>query len=92
MMELQSDCYAGILVHHAHGQGQILEEGDVEEGLRAAATEGDDHIMKAAGRRVYPDAFTHGSSKQRVQWFYTGLKSGSLEQCNTFAAAMKSKA
>jgi hypothetical protein len=84
MMELQADCYAGIWAHHAQRQRQILEKGDIEEGLRAAAAVGDDQIMKAAGRRVYPDAFTHGSSKQRVQWFYTGFETGDLNACNTF--------
>lgn len=85
-MELQADCFAGIWAHHAHRERQILEEGDVEEGLSAAAAVGDDRLMKAAGRRVHPDAFTHGTSEQRMQWFRAGLETGSIDTCNTFAA------
>ena len=83
-MELQADCYAGVWAHHAHRQRQILEPGDVEEGLRAAAAVGDDHIQRSAGRRVHPESFTHGSSEQRVGWFRRGLERGSMEACDTF--------
>jgi predicted metalloprotease len=85
LMELQADCYAGVWAHHADSQRQLLEEGDIEEGLNAAAAIGDDRIQRMGGRGVNPDAFTHGSSQQRVQWFRTGLQSGSVDTCNTFA-------
>jgi len=65
-MELQADCFAGVWAHHAQKQRQILEEGDIEEGIRAAAAVGDDHLQRMAGRRVVPEAFTHGSSEQRM--------------------------
>ena len=83
-MELQADCYAGVWAHHAHRQRQILEQGDVEEGLNAAASVGDDRMQKMAGRRVQPEAFTHGSSEQRAQWFRRGLETGDTDQCDTF--------
>jgi predicted metalloprotease len=85
LMELQADCYAGVWAHHADTQRQLLEEGDIEEGLQAAAAIGDDRLQRMAGRGVNPDAFTHGSSQQRVQWFRTGLQTGSVDACNTFA-------
>ncbi len=81
--ELQADCYAGVWAHHAHQQSYLLEEGDIEEGLNTAAAIGDDQMMKRAGQWVRPDAFTHGTSKQRAQWFLTGLKSGKMESCDT---------
>lgn len=81
--ELQADCYAGVWAHHAHQKSYLLEEGDIEEGLRTAAAIGDDQIMKRAGQYVRPDAFTHGTSAQRTQWFMTGLKSGKMESCDT---------
>ena len=83
-MELQADCYAGVWAHHAHQQRQILEPGDVEEGLRAAATVGDDHLQRQAGRRVTPEAFTHGTSEQRMAWFRKGLDTGQVGACDTF--------
>ena len=85
-MELQADCYAGVWAHHAHRQRQILDEGDVEEGLNAAAAVGDDHMQKMAGQRVQPEVFTHGSSQQRAGWFRRGLESGDTTQCDTFSA------
>lgn len=84
-MELQADCYAGVWAHHADVERQLLEPGDVEEGLRAAAAIGDDRLQRNAGRRVTPDSFTHGSSAARQQWLETGLESGRLEDCDTFA-------
>ncbi|MDO6460565.1 neutral zinc metallopeptidase [Granulosicoccaceae sp. 1_MG-2023] len=81
--ELQADCYAGVWAHHAHKQSYLLEEGDIEEGLRTAAAIGDDEIMRRAGQYVRPDAFTHGTSEQRATWFLTGLKSGQMESCTT---------
>lgn len=84
-LELQADCLAGIWAHHADRQRHILEAGDIEEGLGAAAAVGDDRIMKSAGRYVNPDSFTHGSSEQRVRWFSRGLKTGNQAICDTFA-------
>ena len=83
-MELQADCYAGIWAHHAQKQRQILEEGDIEEGIRAAAAVGDDHLQRMAGRRVVPEAFTHGSSQQRMDWLKRGLGTGQVQACNAF--------
>ena len=82
--ELQADCYAGVWAHHANRDRQLLEPGDVEEGLRAAAAIGDDTLQRNAGRRVTPEAFTHGSAAQRQQWFARGMKTGSMEACDTF--------
>jgi uncharacterized protein len=82
-LELQADCYAGIWANYAQKKGQ-LEAGDVEEGLRAAAAVGDDAIQKRAQGYVVPDSFTHGSSKERAQWFMRGFQSGDMRQCNTF--------
>ncbi|MGI9304721.1 MAG: KPN_02809 family neutral zinc metallopeptidase [Gammaproteobacteria bacterium] len=87
LMELQADCYAGVWANHAHRARNILEQGDIEEGLQAAASIGDDRLQRQAGRAVHPESFTHGSSRQRVRWFRTGLESGSAEACNTFAQA-----
>jgi predicted metalloprotease len=84
-MELQADCYAGVWAHHANLDQRLLEPGDVQEGLRAAAAIGDDRLQRNAGRRVTPDSFTHGSSAARQHWLDTGLESGRLEDCNTFA-------
>ncbi|MBY0505590.1 MAG: zinc metallopeptidase [Bryobacteraceae bacterium] len=83
-MELQADCFAGVW-GHSTAERNLLEQGDVESGLGAAAAVGDDRIQQMSGSRVSPERFTHGSAAQRVQWFQTGLKSGSLEACNTFA-------
>jgi predicted metalloprotease len=85
-MELQADCYAGVWAHHAARSRQLLEAGDVEEGLNAASAIGDDRLQRMSQGRVVPDAFTHGSSEQRVRWFRVGLESGSLEACDTFSA------
>ncbi|MHB8800088.1 MAG: KPN_02809 family neutral zinc metallopeptidase [Thermoanaerobaculia bacterium] len=84
-MELQADCFAGVWGHETAQRG-ILERGDVEEGLNAAAAIGDDRMQRAAGRRVTPDAFTHGSSEQRVAWFRKGLETGDIKACDTFGA------
>ncbi|MGI2152040.1 KPN_02809 family neutral zinc metallopeptidase [Shewanella oncorhynchi] len=85
-LELQADCYAGIWGHYANQQLNLLEAGDLAEGIAAASAVGDDRLQKMAGRAVQPDAFTHGSSAQRVKWFKTGFDSGNLASCNTFAA------
>jgi predicted metalloprotease len=82
-VELQADCYAGVWAHHAHKRFNILEKGDIEEALRAASAIGDDTLQKQAQGYVVPDAFTHGSSEQRVAWFRKGIKSGDIKTCNT---------
>lgn len=82
-MELQADCFAGIWGHSTN-QRQILEQGDVEEGLNAAAAIGDDRMQRQSGGRVSPESFTHGSSAQRVEWFRRGMSDGRIESCNTF--------
>jgi len=81
--ELQADCYAGVWGFYA-AQRDLLEPGDTEEGLRAAAAIGDDRLQKQAQGYVVPESFTHGSSAQRVEWFKRGLESGKPEACNTF--------
>jgi uncharacterized protein len=80
-MELQADCYAGVW---AANDRNLLEAGDVEEGLTAAQAIGDDTLQRSAGQRPVPESFTHGSSAQRQQWLMRGLKSGDPAQCNTF--------
>ena len=84
--ELQADCLAGIWANNANRSRQILEQGDIEKGLNAAAAIGDDRLQRQSQGYVVPDAFTHGSSVQRVSWFKRGLESGSLRQCDTFGA------
>lgn len=86
-LELQADCLAGVWAHHAQRSRQILEQGDVEEAMNAAARIGDDALQRAAGGAVVPDSFTHGSSAQRQRWFGTGLQTGSVKACDTFQAA-----
>ena len=83
-LELQADCYAGVWAHHAHRVRQVLEAGDVEEGLGAAAAIGDDRLQQQTEGSVVPESFTHGSSRQRVEWFSRGLETGALERCDTF--------
>ena len=84
--ELQADCFAGVWAHKAQRERGLLEPGDLEEGLGAAAAIGDDRLQRQAGGSVVPDSFTHGSSAQRVRWFRTGFDTGSLKACDTFAA------
>jgi predicted metalloprotease len=86
-VELQADCYAGIWAHHAQQARNILEPGDLEEALNAASAIGDDRLQRQAQGRIAPETFTHGSSKQRVQWFGRGFETGDLKQCDTFKAA-----
>lgn len=81
--ELQADCYAGVWGHYAARKG-ILEPGDAEEGLRAAAAIGDDRLQQQGQGRVVPESFTHGSSEQRMTWLRRGMDSGRLESCDTF--------
>lgn len=82
-MELQADCFAGIW-GHSTAQRNILDPGDVEEGLNAAASIGDDRIQKQATGRISPESFTHGTSQQRQTWLNRGLQQGSVEACDTF--------
>jgi predicted metalloprotease len=83
--ELQADCFAGIWAHHADRSRQLLEAGDIEEGLRAASAIGDDRLQHQAQGYVVPDAFTHGSSEQRMRWFQAGYEAGEFEACDTFS-------
>jgi hypothetical protein len=85
-MELQADCFAGVWAKNAAQSRQLLEAGDVEEGLRAASAIGDDRIQQQTQGYVVQDAFTHGSSEQRVRWFRRGLETGNPADCDTFAA------
>ncbi|MGZ8364001.1 MAG: KPN_02809 family neutral zinc metallopeptidase [Caulobacteraceae bacterium] len=83
-MELQADCLAGVWAERANQQSSILEPGDIDEAVTAAASVGDDTLQKASGRAVAPDSFTHGSSAQRTAWFKRGYEGGSLGACDTF--------
>ena len=85
-LELQADCFAGVWAHHAQKSRQILENGDVEEAMNAAAKIGDDALQKGGGGRVVPESFTHGTSAQRARWFNNGLQNGSVKGCDTFSA------
>jgi len=84
--ELQADCFAGIWAHHANRSRQLLEGGDIEEGLRAASAIGDDRLQKQSQGYVVPESFTHGSSEQRVRWFKLGFETGEVGRCDTFAS------
>ena len=86
MLELQADFFAGLWAHHAEKNYRILEAGDIEEALNAASMIGDDRLQLEATGRVRPDAFTHGSSDQRMRWFRLGLQTGDIEQGDTFNA------
>jgi hypothetical protein len=87
LMELQADCYAGVWANRANRQQQVLEPGDVEEGLAAAAAIGDDRLQREAGRAVSPESFTHGSSGERQRWLDAGLSTGDPAACDTFGEA-----
>lgn len=83
-MELQADCYAGVWGHHAKRERNLIEPGDFEDGLRAAAAIGDDRLQKMSRGHVQPESWTHGSSEQRMSWLKRGLESGDPSICNTF--------
>ncbi len=86
-MELQADFLAGVWAHYANLEKGFLEAGDIEEGMNAASAVGDDRIMKRTQGYVVPDAFTHGTSEQRLRWFKKGLETGDVRQGDTFKAA-----
>ena len=83
-LELQADCLAGVWAHSAYTQPDLLETGDLDEALNAAAAVGDDRIQKQSGHEVNPDTFTHGSGEQRVKWFKAGFDGGDATACDTF--------
>jgi len=85
-LELQADFYAGVWAHHAQKAKDLLDQGDLEEALRAASRIGDDVLQKRAGGRVAPDSFTHGTAEQRARWFRKGFETGDVHQGDTFAA------
>lgn len=85
-LELQADCLAGVWANHAQSARQILEQGDIESAMNAAAKIGDDALQKKSQGYVVPDSFTHGTSAQRVRWFKTGLSTGRVQACDTFKA------
>ena len=93
LTELQADCYAGVWAHHANAnykatdKGRIVQPSDIDSGLAAAASVGDDRLQRQARGYVSPESFTHGSSAQRVQWFKTGMQTGELRACDTFGKA-----
>ena len=85
-MELQADCLAGMWAKLTDQMNNRLEPGDIEEGMNAASRIGDDMLQKQMTGRVVPDAFTHGSSAQRVRWFQRGFEAGQMQSCDTFSA------
>jgi len=86
MVELQADCLAGVWAQQANQARHILETGDLEQGLQAASSVGDDTLQKKTQGTVVPDSFTHGTSSQRVRWFRRGFDSGKIDNCDTFGA------
>ncbi len=87
LMELQADCLAGVWAHHANRQRRWMEPGDLDEGLTAARSIGDDRLQQRSGGTVRPESFTHGTSAQRAEWLSRGLDSGDFNRCDAFAAA-----
>lgn len=87
-VELQADCYAGIWAHNTKSSSELvsIEDGDLEEAIKAAKAIGDDALQKGAGGTVRPESFTHGSSAQRMRWFKVGYKTGDFNACDTFSA------
>jgi predicted metalloprotease len=86
LVELQADCYAGVWAQQANRARKILEPGDLEQGLQAASSVGDDTLQRREQGSVVPDSFTHGTSAQRVRWFRRGIASGKIDNCDTFSA------
>ena len=86
-LELQADCFAGMWAHATNNRG-LLEAGDLDEALNAAAAIGDDRLQKQSSGRVQPESWTHGSSEQRSRWFRRGYEGGSMESCDTFKAGV----
>jgi len=86
-VELMADCLAGVWAHHSNQRWKSLEQGDIEEAIRATEAIGDDRLQKQGQGRVVPDSFTHGSSEQRMRWLTTGLKTGQVQACDTFRAS-----
>jgi uncharacterized protein len=84
-IELQADCLAGVWANHANEKWKILDSGDIERALATAQAIGDDRLQTAARGYAVPDSFTHGSSAQRQKWLTAGLKSGQINDCNTFS-------
>jgi predicted metalloprotease len=85
-IELQADCFAGVWAEQANQARKILEPGDLEQGLKAASSVGDDTLQRHSQGTVVPDSFTHGTSAQRVRWFRRGFDSGKIDSCDTFSA------
>jgi uncharacterized protein len=85
-LELQADCFAGVWANHANKEKAILQAGDVEEAMNAAAQIGDDNLQRKSQGQIVPDSFTHGTSAQRQKWFNAGLQSGNMKSCDTFSA------
>jgi predicted metalloprotease len=85
-IELQADCFAGVWAERANQARKILEPGDLEQGLKAASSVGDDTLQRRTQGTVVPDSFTHGTSAQRVRWFRRGFDSGKIDSCDTFSA------
>ncbi len=85
-LELQADCLAGLWAHHAQNARQVLEGGDIDEAMNAAARIGDDALQRAGGGAAVPESFTHGTSAQRQRWFNIGLQGGTIKGCDTFSA------
>ena len=84
-VELMADCLAGVWANNAQSKYHVIDQGDVEKAIATAQAIGDDRLQKATQGYAVPDSFTHGSATQRVQWLETGLKSGQIDSCNTFA-------
>lgn len=85
-LELQADCFAGVWAYNANNSRRILEGGDIESAMNAAAKIGDDALQRSSGGAVVPESFTHGTSAQRQRWFNTGITTGSVKACDTFSA------